>query len=108
MKKKSTPVKFPRETMFEVLDLLPGVPDTEFPDYLVISDEIYDKRRWSITYQLIFKFKDKFYKTYYSVGATEQQDEGPWQYEGDQIDCWEVKPVEKTVIVYEEVWDAVE
>jgi hypothetical protein len=50
---------------------------------------------------MIFKFEDKLYKTSYSTGATEYQDEDPYEYEDDVIECPEVFPVEKTIIVYE-------
>lgn len=70
-----------------------------------VSDRIVDTGRWSIHHDLIFKdtAEGKFYATAYSVGATEQQDEGPFEYAPDMVECDEVRPVEKTVIVYEAV-----
>mgnify|MGYP001581894545 CR=1 FL=1 len=68
-----------------------------------ISDVIIENSRWSIYYERIFKYDGKFYLTNYSVGATEQQDESPYEYEPDEIDCVEVEPVEKVVIVYQPV-----
>ena len=70
----------------------------------IISNKITDHDRWTVSYKLIFKQDNKFYRTFYSVGATEQQDESPWQYEAE-VKCYEVKAVEKTVIVYEDVED---
>lgn len=71
----------------------------------VVEDEITDTSRWSVHHRLVFKDleTDKFYLTYYSIGATEQQDEQPFQYEGEFIDCDEVIPVEVKVISYEKV-----
>ena len=66
----------------------------------VIKDEIYENSRWSIRSELIFKFEGKFYQVCYSVGATEQQDESPWEYDGEDIECSEVKPVEVVTINY--------
>lgn len=61
--------------------------------YDALEDTIIDNSRWSIHHKIIFKYEDKFYEAYYSVGATESQDEGPWDYE-DEVDCTEVKQVE--------------
>ncbi|MCE7700109.1 MAG: hypothetical protein K8E24_015215 [Methanobacterium paludis] len=69
----------------------------------VIEDKILDHGRWSIYHELIFELDGKLYKTSYSEGATECQDESPFELDHDGVDCVEVKPVEKTIIVYEEV-----
>ena len=66
-----------------------------------IQETIIDHSRWSVLYERVFEYEGKFYCTHYSVGATEQQDESPYEYEPDEIECQEVKPVEKLVIVYE-------
>lgn len=68
-----------------------------------VRDDIIDTTRWSIVHELVFSYDGKFYQTTYSVGATEQQDESPFQYEDDQIDCTEVEPVEVTKIEYRPV-----
>ncbi len=86
-------MKFSKEFMKGVL-----YGDTEG----LISDEITDTGRWSVHHSIIFKHDDKFYRAHYSVGATEQQDERPWEYD-KEVECTEVRPVEKTVIVYEAV-----
>lgn len=66
-----------------------------------ISDRITGHRRWSIDHERIFENDGKFYKTNYSVGATESQDESPYENSPDEIECSEVRSVEKTVTVYE-------
>jgi hypothetical protein len=65
----------------------------------VVKDRILDNDRWSIRHEIIFQQDDddKFYRAYYSVGATENQDEGPWEYETSEIECTEVHQVEKLV-----------
>lgn len=68
-----------------------------------MKEEIIDNSRWSIIKLRIFEFEGKFYETIYSVGATEQQDESPYEYDEDEIECPEVKPVEKTITVYEKI-----
>jgi hypothetical protein len=73
----------------------------DFDGYKVIQHKLIDNSRWSLVYEMIFQFEDKFYRTTYQQGATEQQDESPYEYEDDNIECPEVFPVEKTIIVYE-------
>ena len=69
----------------------------------LISGRVVDQGRWTTTYERIFKYKDKFYRTFFDRGSTEMQDCYPYEYEGNEIECKEVKPVEKLIIVYEEV-----
>lgn len=71
----------------------------------IIKDELIDTSRWSLHYLMIFEFDGKTYSVTYSRGATESQDEQPFEYEGEYVDCYEVKPVEKTVIEWVEVDD---
>ena len=59
--------------------------------------------RWSVRYARIFEHEGKFYKTSYRVGATEQQDESPYEHEADEIECQEVHQVEKLVKAWEPV-----
>lgn len=57
----------------------------------IMLDEITDTSRWSIHHRIVFKYTDdKFYQAFYSVGATEQQDEQPWQY-NEEIELTEVE-----------------
>lgn len=80
-----------------------GVLDGEIDETSIVDDRLVDSSRWSLVKELIFKWTDgKFYKTYYSIGATEDQDEGPWEYEGE-VECKEVHELERTVKVWEEV-----
>lgn len=58
--------------------------------YSAIKDDIVDTSRWSIHHGIIFAHDGKFYRTYYSVGATENQDESPWEYE-TEVECDEVE-----------------
>lgn len=63
----------------------------------VILDEVIDNSRWSINHKMVFKYKDKFYMSFYSVGATEQQCECAYEYSSAEIDCDEVEQKEVTV-----------
>lgn len=76
--------------------------DDEFGDFEIIENKIVDSSRWSIRYEIVFKYDDKFYATSYSRGATECQDESPFDYErSDEVDCIEVE--QKTTLVVEYV-----
>lgn len=81
-------------------------------DYLVntldlpwsaLEDKVIDTSRWSIEHEIVFEDDGKYYQTAYSVGATECQEERPWEYE-DEIECTEV---EKKMVMVEK-WVAVE
>ncbi len=71
-------------------------------DFEKVETEIVDVTRWSIIYEDIYKQKSsgKFFKTSYSSGATESQDEQPYEYVKEAV-FKEVIPVEKLVTVYE-------
>ena len=74
-------VKFSKDYLKNELDL---------PYENTIVDKIIDTTRWSIVHEIVFEDKGKFYQTTYSEGATEYQDERPWEYE-DEIECMEVE-----------------
>lgn len=75
----------------------------ETEEGVLVRDQIVDQSRWSVEYEMIFSVDDKFYRTHYSVGATEQQAEAPFEYSPDEIECREVRMVEKTIKVWEGV-----
>ena len=74
------------------------VDELELPwnDDIIKVQEVIDTSRWSIIYELVFEYEGKFYQTHYSVGATESQDESPWEYE-DEVECVEVEEIEVVV-----------
>jgi hypothetical protein len=77
----------------------------ELDDSEILQYNIISTGRWSINHELIFKYQGKIYKTNYSVGATEHHYEQPWTYVVEDITVVEVKPVEKTIIVYVPITD---
>ncbi len=85
-------MKFKREFLLDTL----GDKDID------VENVITGQSRWSTTHRRVFKHEGRFYQSFYSKGSTEQQDEGPYEYEDDEIECKEVMPVQKTVTVYEE------
>lgn len=68
----------------------------------ILSDKQTGNSRWSIHHELTVKIQDKVYQTTYSTGATEYQDERPWQDE-KEVTFIEVRPVEKMITVWEKV-----
>ena len=69
--------------------------------YKIIETKMMGASRWSIIYSQVFKYEGKFYCTSWSEGATELQEETPYEYEKDMIELPEVFPVEKVITVYE-------
>lgn len=71
----------------------------------LVQDELVDTSRWSHIHERIYQNLEdgKFYSTSYSTGATECQDETPYEYDGDVVEFIEVKAVEKTITVFEAV-----
>lgn len=66
----------------------------------IIYDKVTDTSRWSVHHECVFKLNGKFYRTHYSEGATEMQDESPYEYDGDWVEVDEVVPKEVTIIKY--------
>jgi len=65
-----------------------------------IKDKIIDAGRWSIHHSVVFQYENRYFRTVYSVGATEYQDERPFQEDPDLIECTEVVRVERRVWDY--------
>lgn len=72
-------MKFKKEFLQDIID-----------EKETISSEIIETGRWHILYYDIFKHEEKFYETSYRIGATEMQDESPYEFEPDEIECVEV------------------
>lgn len=91
-------MKFKKDDLRDLVDQLVG---GGFDGFRLISQKITGHGRWSLHYRIIFEYNGKFYQSRYSTGATECQDESPYEYEDDEIECEEVVPVQKTITVYE-------
>lgn len=76
---------------------------SEDESFEIISDEISDTTRWSELHDLVFMHNGKLYETDYSCGLTEMQDESPFEYADDEIECPEVEAYEKTVTAYRRI-----
>lgn len=86
-----TKIKLHKDYLIEELDL----PDS------AIKNTIIDTSRWSENHEIIFAHDGKFYRTYYSQGLTEMQDESSWQEELE-VDCTEVELKERLVKLWVE------
>ena len=75
------------------------VYDPECEEFEVIREEFEGMSRWTANYSQVLKHKEtgKCYLTSYSLGATEMQDESPYEYEPDMIKLTEVVPYETRV-----------
>lgn len=80
----------------EAILLLTG----DHENFKTISDDIVDQGRWSTYHEMILQrlSDQKFFKTDYSTGSTEQQDDPPFEY-GAKLT--EVFAIQKMVTVYE-------
>ena len=84
-------------TKEEARDIVCGDHD----DYDVISNKIINLSRWNVRREVIIKrlSDGKFFKENYSEGATEHQDEIPFEY--SEPEFTEVFLTTKTIQVYE-------
>ena len=65
-----------------------------------IDDQITGHGRWSVNHSRVFEWEGKLYETLYSVGATELQDEAPYQFDSEEVDCYEVVAKEQIAVTY--------
>jgi hypothetical protein len=82
-------------------DFLVSAVNDYNPDTEVVEERLTGTSRWSIHYSVVFKFMDKFYLANFRRGATEQQDEQPYEYDKAEIEVPEVRQVEVLVKKYE-------
>lgn len=91
-----------REKLNWTVDDIPELASGYAPEgFEIVQNEITDTSRWSTIYTITVKRASdgKFFQDTYRRGATECQEERPWEY--TDPDFTEVFPVEKTVIVYQ-------
>lgn len=69
--------------------------------YEIISNKIIDNSRWSVHFELIIKTisDNRFWKSYYSKGATEAQCEDPYEFSDPNFT--EVFPKNVEIVIYE-------
>ena len=81
-------------------EFLQDIVHGDAPDVEIIKDDIIEHSRWSVLHELVFRHGGNLYMTTYSVGATESQDESPFEYDDDEIEVTEVVAKEVTVTHY--------
>jgi len=84
-------ITLPREHMIDLLE-----------DDDVIEDKIIGQSRWATRHQIIFEHENKTYRAQYQVGATEMQDECPWD-DVEEVICTEVEPYQVMVTRYRDI-----
>ena len=77
------------------------IVDGEDSNFVIVEDRIVGTKRWSVVYEIVVQRKTdgKYFKDVYQRGATEMQDEQPYEY--SEPNFTEVFPVTKTYVVYE-------
>lgn len=86
-------------TAEEARDVLYG----DSTEYTVVEDKFIEATRWSLCSSLVIRREcdGTYWRTKYRTGATEYQDEQPFDYT-DPVFV-EVRPVKQTITVYEEM-----
>lgn len=92
-------MKFNKKTLQELVWCAPG---ESYDGIEVVSKEYCGGRRWSDDWTQVLKLRDRYFRTYYEVPATEMQDGEPYEYEPDMIELKEVYPYEETIVKYKE------
>ena len=87
-------MKFPKDTL---IDLIQSPPPAA---YTLVENNLPGSGRWSSYQTMVFGHGGKLYRTHYSRGATECQDERPFEYEGSEVECEEVYPVSVVRVEY--------
>jgi len=72
--------EFSRDFLVEELEL----------HYSALEERIIETSRRLKTYEIVFEYEGNFYRTTYSTGATEMQDERPWECL-KRVTCTEVE-----------------
>ncbi|MCK5613180.1 hypothetical protein KAR91_65515 [Candidatus Pacearchaeota archaeon] len=81
-------------TKSEMQDMVGGESD----DLMEIESSIIDTTRWATVHSIVFKDvrTGRYYESYFNRGATEMQDESPYEYDNDIIEVQEVVQKEVT------------
>ena len=87
--------------MVKIFDKEYLIEELILPDKAIL-DTIVNTSRWSVHHEIIFCDQGKYWKTWYSIGATEQQDEWPWEHQ-HEVECFEVEKREVVVETWVEV-----
>jgi hypothetical protein len=97
--------KMPDEIVIEqdtAQELASSTVGKSYEGWKVIENEIADHDRWTIQYTLVVQNleTEEFYRTCYSIGATESQDESPFEYDTEGATLLRVYPIKVEVTQY--------
>lgn len=83
-------------------DWFEGSPRVNFR---LMSSRLADTSRWHHIHERVYWGLDtgKYWQTTYRVGATECQDESPYENDGAEIEFDEVEPMQVTTTIYKAV-----
>ena len=91
--------KFPKEFLQRMVG-----EDIDPSEGEQLDDELIDTSRWSTIHKMTFKADDGLiYQSGYSRGATESQDESPYEHDNELIECVQVESVEVMTVQYRQV-----
>ena len=65
-----------------------------------IREEQTGSGRWTVENEMVFRFEGHYYRADYSEGATEQQDVTAFECDNDLIECDEVWPESRSIVVF--------
>ena len=93
--------RFDKELLQELACLSEG---EEYEGYTVVENELCGNSRWAIDYSLVFKDPaGTLWGTSYARGATECQEEYPFEYEKNPVECFQMRAELVSKRVYVEV-----
>ena len=80
-------------------ELMRDIANNSTDEFDKVEDDIIDTGRWTVQHMMVFKemATGKHYSSYFNRGATEYQDESPYEYDSKIIKCHEVIQKEVTV-----------
>jgi hypothetical protein len=74
----------------------------EYMETAIVNEPTGQRFRWAVGYRIVFLHTDgKHYEAHYRNG-TGDEGERPWDYTKD-VECHEVRPVQKTITVWEPI-----
>jgi len=68
--------------------------------FKVVLNKLVDITRWATEHELVVESSGKYYRAFYRNGATEAQDESPFEYNEGTVGFKEVHPEEKSITIY--------
>lgn len=88
--------KFPKELLQDIIQ-----ENVDPEDAVLLDDQIIESQRWKNLHEMLFQIpRQGTFQVRYFVGATEMQDEAPFEYDPDEIEVTEMEERE----VVKKIW----